>query len=153
MDKQEFKLFCHDEFTKRGFKKHKAMYYLSGADGILCGLWLKKSSFGPAVTVMFYFFVEKQYLPPQFPTHTEYDLVGYIKVMSKDTVKGKNYMTGSIAYECYTREELAPYFDEAFKFHILPPLQVGKSHIINNNKHLTSHHTRSKEDIIEKLQG
>ena len=28
MTKQEFKEFCHEEFTKRGFKKRRNMWYL-----------------------------------------------------------------------------------------------------------------------------
>lgn len=42
MTKQEFKEFCHEEFTKRGFKKRRNMWYLQGK-GLLCGMYLQKS--------------------------------------------------------------------------------------------------------------
>lgn len=42
MTKQGFKDFCHKEFTKRGFKKKRSVYYLEGKD-LLCGLYLQKS--------------------------------------------------------------------------------------------------------------
>ena len=45
MTKQEFKEFCHEEFTKRGFKKRRNMWYLQGK-GLLCGMYLQKINGG-----------------------------------------------------------------------------------------------------------
>ena len=153
MDRQEFKQFCHNEFLDQGFAKIKSMYYLRGIDDTLCGIWLKKSNYGSVYTVMFYYFFGDTTVSKFFPTHSEYDLVGYIKVLSKDTVRGQHYLSGTIDYEKYTVEELKPYFERAFEEHILPPLKIGKSHIVAHNEHLTSHHTCSKNDVIAKLRS
>lgn len=148
MDKQSFKSLCHTLFTSRGFRKWKSMYYQTGRDGILCGLWLKKSNYGPAYTIIYYYFFGQTDAPKKYPTYTEYDLAGYINVMSKDTVRGKYYLTGTIAYELYSEEELLPYLNIAFDEYILPPIHIGKIHILENNSHLTAHHSKNKSDLL-----
>lgn len=152
MDKKEFKQFCHNEFVGRGFKRKKSMYYLRGLDDILCGIWLKQSNYGSVYTVMFYYFFDNAPVEQIYPLHHEYDLVGYIKVLSKDTVRGQRYFSGTIDYEKYTEEELKPYFDRAFEEYILPPIELGKAQIIAYNEHLTAHHTRSKNEVIDELR-
>ena len=40
MDRKQFKEFCKNEFTERGFKKQRNMFYLTGYD-LLCGIDLQ----------------------------------------------------------------------------------------------------------------
>ena len=60
-------------------------------------------------------------------------------------------MTSLIEYEDYNEEDLKPYFDKDFEERILPPLQYGRSYILENlNKKyfLTLH----PEEVLRKLQ-
>lgn len=151
MDKDEFKEFCHAEFIKHGFQKKRSMYYRDGNDGIQCGIWLKKSSYGSTYGVMILYFIDQSTMTSKYPSHTEYDLIGYIEVMSKITDKGKHFLTGSIDYELYTKEELTPYFEKAFNEFILPSVNVGKPFLVAHIDSFRTHHTKTKEDIIHKL--
>lgn len=51
MDRKQFKEFCKNEFTERGFKKQRNMFYLTGYD-LLCGIDLQKSYYGDATTLI-----------------------------------------------------------------------------------------------------
>lgn len=57
MNKEEFKLFCHKEFCKRGFMRRNKMHYLEGKD-VLCGIYLQKSM-GDGFYVKYNFFIGK----------------------------------------------------------------------------------------------
>lgn len=41
MTKQEFKEFCHEEFSKRDFKKRRNMWYLSGKRSFVWDVFIK----------------------------------------------------------------------------------------------------------------
>ena len=73
--------------------------------------------------------------------------------MSKtQTVRGKHFLTSAIEYEEYTEEELRPYFDRAFEEEILPPVNHGKSFILDNLGKIYSL-TLHKEEVMQKLQS
>lgn len=130
MTKQEFKDFCHEEFTKRGFKKRKSMYYLQGKD-LLCGLYLQKSM-SDAYYVEYDFFLGKYMDVKKYPTTYEADIDMRIRVLSKDTYGGKYFMGACIEYDLYTREELKKYFDREFAEHIMPIIKEGKARLIKD---------------------
>ena len=153
MDKKSFLTLCHNEFIKRGFQKHKNMYFLSGNNGILCGIWLKKSNFGPTYVVQYYYFLGEFNNPKEYPTHYDFDLCGHINVMSKVTFKGEYFITGGIEYEKYTEEELLPYFENDFTRFILPPIQHGKSVLLECHDHLICPHQKAFEDILPLITG
>ena len=48
MDKKEFKSYCHDYLTHKGFIKYKSSYYKWNENGIVCCLWLQSSCGGVA---------------------------------------------------------------------------------------------------------
>ena len=88
-----------------------------------------------------------------YPTHCESDIQGRIAVMSrKQTFQGKQFMTAQVEYEEYTEEELRPYFERAFEEEILPPVNHGKSFILNNLGKIYSL-TLHKEEVIQKLKS
>ena len=153
MEKDTFLVFCHNEFSKRGFKKRKSMYYLNGEKDVLCGIWLKKSNFGPEYVVMYYFYVGSFASPKEYPGRFDFDLTGYIEVMSKITYKGEYFLTGGISYEQYTEQELIPYFENAFNKFILPPVQEGKTYLLMNHNHLGFPVQRDKNEILDKLSN
>lgn len=151
MDKKTFLSLCHSEFIKRGFRKHRNMYFLSGEDGILCGIWLKKSNYGPVYTIQYYYFLGEFSNSNQYPTRYEFDLCGHINVESKVTFKGECFMTGRIEYEKYTVEELLPYFENDFNQFVLPPILHGKSVLLECHDHLICPPKKEYEDILPKI--
>ena len=152
MDKQEFLLFCREEFTKRGFRKVKKGYYLNGPKDILCELDLQKSNFGALYYINYLFFVGTHNPLEYLPSIYEFDIQGRIGVMSKtQTYQGKTFMTGQIEYEEYTAEELRPYFDKAFEELILPPVYQGKKYILDNLNKLYFL-TLRPDEVLKKLQ-
>ena len=61
-------------------------------------------------------------------------------------------MTAQIEYEEYTEKELRPFFERAFEEEILPPVNRGKSFILDNIGKLYSL-TMHKEEVIQKLKS
>lgn len=150
MTKQEFIEFCHYEFTNRGFKKKKKMYYLNGKD-LLCGLDIQKSM-GEAFYINYCYFIGRYDDIKQYPSYYDNDLSKRIEVLSKATYKGEHFMGGLIEYERYTKEELKPYFDEAFDRYIMPPITEGKNIILENKEYyLKTVFYEEKEELLNKL--
>lgn len=133
MTKQEFKDFCHEEFIKYGFKKRKSMYYLKG-NGLLCGLYLQKSM-AEAYYVEIDFFIGEYNDVKNYPTTYDSDIYRRIVVLSKDTFNGEHFMDACIEYGLYTKEELEPYFTQAFEKYIMPPILEGKKIILANKEY------------------
>ena len=153
MDKIAFKKFCHDEFTKRGFKKHKSTYYLIRSPGLLCELSLQ-GSYGAAYYINCDLFLGHYSSPKEYPSHYDSDLhLRAICVLSKDTYKGEHFMTPLIEYEKYTADELLPYFAKAFDEIIMPPLVNGKRELLKNIElwHFPPPFVKTKEDVLQKL--
>ena len=152
MDKKQFREFCKNEFKARGFKKQRNMFYLMGHD-LLCGIDLQKSNYGEVYYVNYYYFIGDFENITDYPTHYESDIQGRIVVMSrKQTFQGKHFVTAQVEYEEYTEEELRPYFDRAFEEEILPPVNHGKSFILDNLGKIYSL-TLHKEEVMQKLQS
>lgn len=152
MDKKTFKEFCKNEFETHGFKKQRNVFYLTGHD-LLCGIDLQKSNYGDVYYVNYYYFIGEFEAITGYPTHYESDIQGRITVMSrKQTSHGKQFMTAQIEYEEYTEEELLPFFERAFEEEILPPVDHGKSFILDNIGKLYSL-TMHKEEVIQKLKS
>ena len=152
MDKKQFLDFCKREFESHGFVRQKKAFYRLG-NNLLCGIDLQASLYGKAYYVDYYFFLDNFENAKVFPTHYESDIEGRIGVMTKTsrTLQGKLYITPLIKYEEYAEEDLKPYFDKDFEEEILPPLQYGRSYILENlNKKyfLTLH----QEEVLRKLQ-
>lgn len=133
MTKQEFRDFCHEEFIKRGFKKRKSMYYLKGKD-LLCGLYLQKSM-AEAYYIEFDFFIGEFNDVKDYPTTYDSDIYGRMVVLSKDTINGEHFMDACIEYGLYAKEELEPYFTQAFEKYIMPPILEGKNIILENKEY------------------
>lgn len=149
MNKQEFKEFCHQEFTKRGFQKRKSMYYLKGED-LLGGLFLQKS-IGEAFYVELDFFIGN-YDDKSHPTHYEADIYNRLVVLSKRTYKGEFFMNPCIEYELYSKEELQPFFDEFLDVYVLPPILDGKKRILENlDYYFESIFPNDQQKILNKL--
>ena len=60
MDKKEFTVVCREIFAHYGFLKRKNLYFRAGNNGVLCGLGLKFSQFGPTGSVMVYYYTGAQ---------------------------------------------------------------------------------------------
>ena len=153
MNKEEFKKFCHIEFTKRGFKKIKKGYYLQGPKDILCGIFLQKSNFGEIYYVNYCFhicFSQENIVPSYYDMDID---GGRITVKSKTQKNSDDLpiMTSQIEYEDYSAEELAKYFDKEFEEMILPPIYQGKKYILDNLNKLYFLTLRPKE-VMRKLQ-
>lgn len=152
MDKKQFLDFCKREFESHGFVRQKKAFYRLG-NNLLCEVDLQASIYGKAYYVNFCFFLDNFENAKVFPTYYESDIDGRIRVMTKKsrTLQGELYMTSLIEYEDYNEEDLKPYFDKDFEERILPPLQYGRSYILENlNKKyfLTLH----QEEVLRKLQ-
>ena len=150
MDKNDFKKFCFEQFKKRGFVKHKNMFYRQGKD-VLCGLLLQKSDFGPAYYINYYFYIGV-FNESGYPTRYDLDVQGRVIVLSKkQTIDGENFSTSMIHYEEYSETELIDFFDKAFEEFILPPIFQGKKYILNNlnEKYFL---TLRKEEVMSKLK-
>lgn len=129
MDAKEFKKFCKEEFTKRGFRKVKSCYYRQ-EEGLLCALYLQHSDFGPEYYINYYFFLG-DFSDKEYPTRYDHDFHGRFAVMSKTmTVEGKTFLTGQIEHNFYTEDELRPYIEKNFEELIYPVLEQGKKAII-----------------------
>ena len=151
MDKKAFKEFCKNEFEVHGFKKQRNVFYLTGHD-LLCGIEPQKSNYADVYYVNYYYFIGEFDDITGYPTHYESDIQGRITVMSrKQTSHGKQFMTAQIEYEEYTEEELRPFFERAFEEEILPPVNRGKSFILDNIGKLYSL-TMRKEEVLRKLK-
>ena len=132
-------------------KKQRNVFYLTGHD-LLCGIDLQKSNYGDVYYVNYYYFIGEFEAITGYPTHCESDIQGRITVMSrKQTSHGKQFMTAQIEYEEYTEEELRPFFERAFEEEILPPVEHGKSFILDNIGKLYSL-TMRKEEVLRKLK-
>lgn len=153
MNKEEFKMFCHKEFTNRGFEKIKKMYYIKGNMGILCGLDLQKSNYGPNYYVNYYYFIGDFVNVREYPDIYNFDVQGRISVMSKGqtALDGSRFMTSMIAYEEYSEEELKGYFNKAFDEVIMIPVYRGKGYIMDNLGKLYFL-TLRQEQVLEKLK-
>ena len=152
MDIKQFKNFCKKEFELRGFKKIKKTFYLVGKD-LLCGIELQKSNYSNSYYINYYFFLGKFDDTNDYPVCYDLDVQGRMVAMSKtQTVRGKHFLTSAIEYEEYTEEELRPYFDRAFEEEILPPVNHGKSFILDNLGKIYSL-TLHKEEVMQKLQS
>lgn len=128
MTKKEFLHFCHEEFTRRGFKKKRKMYYLVGED-VLGGIYLQKS-IGEAYYVNCDFFVGKFQNIKTFPSTYEADYSKRICVWSKDTFNGQHFMDACIEYELYVEDEVRIYFDIAFESYVMPIINEGKEALL-----------------------
>lgn len=151
MNRDELKAFCREELVRHGFRKKGPMYFLEGERGILCGIWLKFSQFGPSCGMMTYYYIGEYASPAAYPTRYEYDLVGSIEVLSKVTDKGKRFLTGWIDYEQYSAEELRPYVEKALEETVLPAVGLGAAFLARRITDLRVHHTKEKTEILEKL--
>ena len=152
MTKKEFQSFCHHTLIQYGFRKNKSLYYLNGTKGVLCGIWLKHSQFGPFCTVVPYYFLGQFDSPEDYPSRYEYDLAESIAVMSKTTFKGSYFMSGQIEYEKYTQAELMPYFEDAICNRILPSVTNGKVSLWPRHNELHFSHKKEKSRILEMLR-
>lgn len=128
MEREEFRIFCHDEFVRRGFKKRKQMYYLQGK-GILCGLSLQKS-IAEAYYINCDCFIGDFSNMKSYPSMYDSDYYFRICVLSKDIIYGEHFMEACIEYKLYTQEELRKYFDKAFEEHIMPIVVIGKEALL-----------------------
>ena len=151
MEKKQFKEFCKKEFEARGFKKQKNVFYLVGHD-LLCGVDLQKSDYGEMYYINYFYFIGAFENITDYPPRCESDIEGRIVVMSRrQTFQGKPFMTAQVEYEAYTEDELRPYFDRVFENEILPPVNYGKSFILDNLGKiyfLTLH----PEEVMKKLK-
>lgn len=151
MDKKTFREFCKSEIEARGFKKQGNVFYLSGHD-LLCRIDLQKSVFSNVYYINYYYFIGRFENIADYPTCNESDIQGRITAMSrKQTFQGKQFMTAGIEYEEYTEEDLRPYFEAAFEKLILPPINIGKSFILENLGRIYSL-TLRKEEVLKKLR-
>ena len=130
MNKEEFKLFCHEFFTQKGFIKKNKMYYLKGRE-IMCGIYLQKS-IGDGFYVEYNCFIGEFENIKKYPKRLESDFGNRITVLSKATYKGGYYMTALIEYDKYSKEELIPYFEKTVNSEIMPLINLGKKYLLEN---------------------
>ena len=141
------KEFCHEEFTKRGFKKRRNMWYLQGK-GLLCGMYLQKSM-AEAFYVEYDFFFGDFSNVKKYATTYDSDVYRRIGVLTKED----KMLTGLIDYELYTPDELRPYFDKAFEEHIMPAIHYGKSYILKEADYYYHLFADDEwEEFLEKLK-
>lgn len=153
MDSKEFKKFCKDEFTKRGFRKVKSDFYCQG-NGVLCSLYLQHSDFGPMYYLNFYFYIG-DFTGKEYPSRYDYDFYGRIAFMSKTSTinGGKTFLGGLIEYNYYTEDELRLYIDKGFEEKISPILEHGKEEIVSLLEQKMCHaNILREEETLDKLK-
>ena len=154
MTTQEFKDFCHEEFTKRGFVKKKLNnYYLNTDKGVLVSIYLQRSGYGTAYYINYNFYIGFFDKVKDYPPHYDSDLYHRICVLSKDTFKGEHFMDAMIELERYTIDEIKPYIDAEFDQYIMPVLTKGKQHIIDNLDHFFSGTPEERVELLSKLNS
>ena len=154
MTTQEFKDYCDEEFTKRGFVKKKLnLYYLNTDKDILVSIYLQRSSYGGAYYINYDFYIGTYDDIKRYPTYYESDMGSRMRVLSKQTINGERFMGALIEYERYTLDEIKPYIEAEFEKYIMPVLTRGKQHLIDNIDHIAPGHNKTKEHILEKLNS
>lgn len=156
MTTQEFKDFCHEQFTKYGFSKRTKrdkQYFLNGTTGVLAGISLQRSNYGSAYYVNVNFYIGEFDDPKLYPSEYEGDISIRITVLSKDTIKGECFMTGFIDHPKYTVKELQPYFEDALNQIIIPPLLVDKNYLVPFCIRGHVNHWKTPEEILSKLNA
>lgn len=154
MVKKEFQAFCHKKFKEWGFRKKKTMYFRSNNKNLLCGIYLRNSQFGPSTLISFYFFLGQYDDESTYPSRYDFDLtISVIEVLSRDTVKGKRFMTSWIDYEEYTEEELLPAFEKAYNDYVSHFLSDGVSFLAQHTEQLHFAPLKNKEMIKARLKS
>ena len=150
MDKKAFVTLCGNIFKRFGFQKQKNMFFCTGSNGILCGLGLKFSQFGPTCGVMIYYYTDRTNQIADTATPYTYDFVECIEVLSKVTDKGTSFLTGSIDYERYAEEELSICLEKAMATQILPALE-DLDVFVQTAVQLRAHYSKDKVKILNEL--
>lgn len=153
MEKQEFKVFCHNLFIKYGFTKVKKMYYLKCKD-MLCGICLNHSM-ARAYYVDLLFFVGEYNDKKTYPTISSSDMSRCFTVPSKcrDNT-GKYFMDGCIEYELYTKEEIEPYFIDTIEKYVVPLITKGKKYVLENQDfYLKAVFKYEMDTVLNKLKA
>ncbi len=128
MTKQEFKCMCNGVFLKRGFIKRKSSYYRVGVDGLRCKLSYQ-SSYGDGYYINCDFCLSRDINDDAVFDNPE--IMGRVfRVLSKDTIKGKAFMTSAIYYIDYDSKEIEPFIELALDKYVLPPLEKGRSELL-----------------------
>ena len=154
MTKQEFLDLCHREFTRRGFKKSKKMYYLKG-DGLLCGLYIQKSSYGGNYCYVEYdFFIGDFPLVKNYPSIYESDYNKRFTIWTQED--GEYYWGGMYYYDRFTEKEICESFNRVFNEHVMPIIQGDYElfrrevrdceHMLDEEKEILLH----KIDLLQK---
>lgn len=134
MDTKNFKDLCDRLLKKYGFKKKKTMYYKDSDDGIRCGVYLQRSSYGKVYYFNYYYFLDNSNAK-LFPQYFEADVYGRITVLSKIKDWDDNYhQTDLIEYELYEEKELEKDLEKGIQDEILLPLKMGRKVILDMMK-------------------
>lgn len=153
MKKEEFKRFIGCYLKNLGFTKIKRAYYKRGTD-VLCSIDLQKSNYSNSYYVNISYYIGEYETLIQLPTRYEMDVWFRFSILSKtQTYKGEYIITSAIEYEYYTEEEIKRVFDKEFQERVLPPLNIGKTYLLENLKvkyHLAA---MNQEDILNKLKS
>ncbi len=151
MTKQEFMDLCHREFTRRGFKKSKRVYYLKG-DGLLCGLYIQRSSYGGDYCYIDYnFFIGNYPLVKNYPSIYESDYCERFMYRTKDNASDEYYWAAMLEYS-RTEEDICDIFTHVFNEHIMPIIQGDYELFkrdVNNCTHMLD---EEKEILINKIE-
>ena len=134
MTKDEFRAFCHEVFTSRGFRKNKKnKYYLNGQNRILCCIELQKSmSEGYYLNYHYYIGLFEKIKDYPSTYSPDYDLYSRVIVPQKDPGMAKSCPTTAlIEYQYYSEEYLYPILNEWLDKLILP-VQQGKDFLVDH---------------------
>lgn len=155
MDTNDFKGLCDRLLRKNGFIKKKNMYYQDGIDGIRCGVYLQRSTYGKVYYFNYYYFLNNSNVKV-FLNYLEADIFGRITVLSKTKNWNNNYyQTELIEYELYEEDELESELEKSIQDEILLPIKVGREAIIDMLEKeiciINKFRRREEEIVIKKL--
>lgn len=155
MDTKNFKDLCDRLLKKYGFKKKKTMYYKDSDDGIRCGVYLQRSSYGKVYYFNYYYFLDNSNAK-LFPQYFEADVYGRITVLSKIKDWDDNYhQTELIEYELYEEKELEEYLEKGIQDEILLPVKKGRQVIFDMVKNgiciIYKFRSKEEEEVMQKL--
>ena len=126
------------------------MYYLKG-DGLLCGIYIQKSSYGGNYCYVEYdFFIGDFPLVKNYPSTYESDYYERFTIWTK--LDGKFFWGAMFEYERFTETEICESFNCVFDNHVMPIIHGDYELFKRDVENDTSLDDEEKEVLLDKIE-
>ena len=123
-----FKQICKTVLVEYKFIKKGNNYFLSGNQNILCRVNLQRGQFGEYYYINCDFYLIDKHASHDWAHEYPDAHTHRMRILSKGSCvdrEGNHYLTDSIEYEEYSKEEFAIVLKEFVEMIILPPVSEG----------------------------